>query len=189
MEKTAPPTHVASSVEDLPHVPISACLRESQSSSQYFQEIPQKKLYSYDLRKSATFADKLNNVEDAIIKFLDEAEKRKLAHQLLIKSGLFDMINGGIARLIAEQVNDKEHSDFMKKYVLMEIWTKDEISELEQEFAEMNWDIQVLENENSQMRAELQEIGTSVKVTTQKIPPLIFNNLEESRNNANPISL
>lgn len=149
------------------------CLRETKSSALYFGEISEEKA----ARPPPLLRTKFNELESAIITYLDEEGKRSRLHDLLIESGVFDLMNNGMTRLLIEKVPEKQHVEFLTDYLLIKNWTKEEMDELEEESVELKTDLQALREENEKMRTELREMGFSSFVPTPKSRPLISSHL------------
>ncbi|OQV15832.1 hypothetical protein BV898_10083 [Hypsibius exemplaris] len=96
-------------------------------------------------------------VEDAIITFLSRHQNRPKITDLLIRSGLFDLLTHGIIRLKTESVEDELMTAFFRDHILLRNWTKEQVDELNEEDADLASEIEALKEERKAIDLELDE--------------------------------
>ena len=111
-----------------------------------------------DAGESTSCTTTLEAVEKAIVRYLGKHQSQLKISQLLIKSGMFDLLIKGIIRLKTEAVPEELQADFFRDHILLGNWTKEQTEELEEEEADLKAEIDALKEERRSLDNEIEEM-------------------------------
>jgi hypothetical protein len=109
-------------------------------------------------------------VEEAT-SYLPNKEKQKRLSNLLIKSGLFDLLTNGIIRLKIEAVPKEKLVEFFAHHLLLKNWTRKQTEELNQEYTDLKNEIVPLKEERQNLHLQLEDMRHP-RLSTPVLPQL-----------------
>ncbi|GAV00397.1 hypothetical protein RvY_11250 [Ramazzottius varieornatus] len=105
------------------------------------------------------------DVEKILVIYLGEHQTSKKIFQLLINSGVFDLLADGLTRLALEDIQDDMQVEFLRNHMLLKNWTAEQVGEIDEELAGLGKETETLQEEQKALDAEWENYLTPLPET------------------------